>query len=256
MQLLFVADLHYALKQFDWLASNAAKYDVVVIGGDLLDLASTLDIDVQAIVIEKYLARLSQLTHVIVSSGNHDGDSRNAANESIARWLLDAKAPQLFVDGDSVEMSGTLITVCPWWDGPVARAQVEAQLAKDAGKTKVKWIWIHHAPPDQSPVSWTGRKFGGDEILVEWIARYQPDVVLSGHIHNAPFRSGGSWSAQSGRTWIFNPGRQIGPFPTYLSFDFEKMTVGWTSLEGDEARDLLSVEKPLLNGLAAPAGDA
>jgi dihydrofolate reductase len=31
--MLFVADLHYALKQFDWLLANAAQYDAVVIGG-------------------------------------------------------------------------------------------------------------------------------------------------------------------------------------------------------------------------------
>jgi Icc-related predicted phosphoesterase len=238
MRLLFVADLHYALKQFDWLAAQAPNFDVVVIGGDLLDLAGALDLDVQIIVIEKYFTRLRQLTQLIVSSGNHDGDSRNAANESVARWLLDAKAPQLHVDGDSVQLVETLITVCPWWDGPLSRDEVEAQLARDAAKEKSKWIWIHHSPPDHSTVSWTGKKFGGDEILVEWITRYQPTLVLCGHIHNAPFYSGGSWIDRIGHTWIFNPGRQIGPAPACLAFDLEKMTVAWTSLEGDERRDL------------------
>ena len=38
MKMLFVADLHYALKQFDWLVANAANYDSLIIGGDLLDL--------------------------------------------------------------------------------------------------------------------------------------------------------------------------------------------------------------------------
>ncbi len=39
MRLLFVADLHYALKQFDWLVAHAAEFDPAIIGGDLLDLA-------------------------------------------------------------------------------------------------------------------------------------------------------------------------------------------------------------------------
>jgi Icc-related predicted phosphoesterase len=238
MRMLFVADLHYALKQFDWLIANASKYEVVIIGGDLLELASTLDIDVQIVVVEKYFARLRQLTRLIVSSGNHDGNSRNAGNESVARWLGEAKAPQLFVDGDSVELGDTLITVCPWWDGPLSRAELEAQFARDASIPKTKWVWIHHAPPDRTRVSWTGRQFGGDGFLVEWISRYQPDLVLSGHIHNAPFYAGGSWIDRLGKTWIFNPGRQIGPRPTFLSIDLSNMTVAWNSIESEEQREL------------------
>ena len=236
--MLFVADLHYALKQFDWLAANAPKHEVVIIGGDLLELASSLDIDVQIVVVEKYLERLRNLTRLVVSSGNHDGNCRNAGNESVARWIGEAKAPQLFVDGDSVELGDTLITVCPWWDGPLSRAQLEARLARDAARTKTKWIWIHHAPPDRTRVSWTGHEFGGDEFLVQWIARYQPDLVLSGHIHNAPFYAAGSWIDRLGKTWIFNPGRQIGPWPTCLSIDLDNMTVAWTSIEGAEQREL------------------
>lgn len=238
MSMLFVADLHYSLKQFDWLAANAGKYDPVIIGGDLLDLSSALDLEVQIVVIEKYLTRIRQLTRLVVSSGNHDGDCRNAADESQAQWIFDAKAPQLFVDDDCLELADTLITVCPWWDGPVSRGELEALLARDAAKPKAKWIWIHHAPPDRSPVSWTGKKYGGDEFLVEWIRQYQPDLVLSGHIHNAPFYAKGSWVDRLGKTWVFNPGQQPGPCPTYLAFDLEKMTVVWISAEGEELRQL------------------
>jgi Icc-related predicted phosphoesterase len=238
MRLLFVADLHYALKQFDWLIANAAGYQAVIIGGDLLELGSALDTDVQILVMEKYFNRLRQITRLVVSSGNHDGNSRNVANESVAHWLREAKAPQLFVDGDSVQIGDTLITVCPWWDGPLSRAELEAQFALDATKEKARWIWIHHAPPDRRPVSWTGRKFGGDNFLVDWIHRYQPDMVLSGHIHNAPFYPDGSWIDRMGKTWVFNPGRQLGPRPTCLSIDLASMTVSWISTEREELRDL------------------
>ena len=236
--MLFVADLHYALKQFDWLMVNASRFDAVVIGGDLLDLGSALEIDVQILVIEKYLGRLSQQTRTLVSSGNHDGDHRLPTNESICKWLPDAKAGQLFVDGDSVQIDGTLITICPWWDGPETRADIVKLLAQDANRAKSKWIWIHHAPPDKSPVSWAGKKFGGDEFLVEWIRCYQPDLVLSGHIHNAPFVRNGSWIDRLGKTWVFNPGKQIGPNPAYLVFDFESMSVEWVSLEGQVIQQL------------------
>lgn len=254
--MLFVADLHYALKQFDWLMANAARFDAVIIGGDLLDLGSALPIDVQIVVIEKYLGRLRERTRVLVSSGNHDGDTRLATNESICHWLHEAKAGQLFVDGDSVEINGTLITICPWWDGPATRAEIQKLLARDAGRAKSKWIWIHHSPPDKSPVSWAGKQFGGDEFLVEWIQRYQPDLVLSGHIHNAPFIQHGSWIDRLGRTWVFNPGKQIGPSPTYLAFDLDRMSVEWVSLEGQVMQQLdIPVGDPF-NVTADAAGGA
>jgi Icc-related predicted phosphoesterase len=238
MRLLFVADLHYALKQIDWLLANAAQFDPIVVGGDLLDLSSPLEIDVQIVVVEKYLRRLSEQTRVLVSSGNHDGDSRSAADESVAQWLQDAKGPRLFVDGDSVEVGGALITICPWWDGPTSRAALEAQLARDAARPKAKWIWIHHAPPDRSPVSWTGKRYGGDRELVEWIERYQPDLVLSGHIHNAPFLPGGSWIDRLGKTWVVNPGRQIGAKPTFATIDLETMQADWFSIAAEGNRQL------------------
>ena len=246
--MLFVADLHYALKQFDWLVAHAPQYDTVIIGGDLLDLASSLEIDVQIVVVEKYLHRIRQLTRLIVSSGNHDGDSRNAADESVARWLVEAKGRELFSDGDSIEVDGHLITVCPWWDGPASRAELEALLAHDAVKVKQRWVWVHHAPPDGSPVSWTGKKFAGDEFLLAWIQRYQPDLVLSGHVHNAPFYAAGSWIDRIGRTWVFNPGKQLGPRPTCVSFDLEKMTAEWLSIESTAVRQLDAPEAtaPLL----------
>lgn len=238
MRLLFVADLHYALKQFDWFAAHARDYDLAIIGGDLLDLGSALDCDVQIVVIEKYLERIRRTTRLLVGSGNHDGDSRNAAGESVAGWLRGARADGLSVDGDSLVLEGMLVTVCPWWDGPVSRDEIEALLARDAARPHEKWVWIHHAPPDRSPVSWTGRKFGGDEALVEWIGRYHPDIVLCGHIHNAPFYADGSWVDRIGDTWVFNPGRQPGPSPTFISLDFLTMTAQWTSAEGESIRRL------------------
>ncbi|MEO5957768.1 MAG: metallophosphoesterase [Opitutaceae bacterium] len=242
MRLLFVADLHYALKQFDWLVANAERFDLVVIGGDLLDLASALDSDVQILVVEKYLERIRQKTRLLVSSGNHDGDSRSAADESVAHWLQESRAPGMAVDGDSLEIDGTLVTVCPWWDGPASRAEIEAQLARDAAKPHDKWIWIHHAPPAGSRVCWTGRKSIGDEYLRGWIERFVPDVVLSGHIHNSPFYADGSWIDRIGKTWVFNPGKQLGPAPTCIVLDLEKMVAEWTSLEGQSVRLLAVAE--------------
>lgn len=239
MRLLFVADLHYTLKQFDWLLSQASSYDAVAIGGDLLDLSSPLDFDVQIAVVERYLERIRSRTSLIVSSGNHDGDARNDADESIALWLKEIPRNGIFVDGDSVMFGDTLVTICAWWDGPVSKGEVEAQLARDAAKPKKRWIWIHHAPPSETAVCWSGKKELGDQVLLTWIKNYHPDAVLSGHVHLAPFYTPrGSWVDQHGSTWVFNPGRQIGSEPTSIILDLESMTVEWSATGERASRQL------------------
>ena len=242
MRLLLVADLHYSLKQFDWLLAQANAYDVAVIGGDLLDLSSALDADVQIAIVEKYLGLLRQKVTLVVSSGNHDGDSRNAADESIAEWLHTLRGERLHVDGDTFELGDTRFTVCPWWDGEISRGEIEAQLEREAVRGRGRWVWIHHAPPEGARTSWTGRKFVGDEFLRGWIDRFQPDMVLSGHIHNSPFYADGSWIDRLGRTWVFNPGRQIGPQPATITLDLKAMTAEWNSQEGRSVRDLRIAE--------------
>lgn len=243
LKVLFVADLHYNLRQFDWVTAHAPEYDVAIIGGDLLDLSSPLDPDVQIAIIEKYLDRIRQKTRLLVSSGNHDGDSRNEADESVAEWLATARVEGLYIDGESVTVEDTLFTICPWWDGPVTREKLAALLERAAHGCTGRWIWIHHAPPNDSPTSWAGKKFGGDDFLRTWIEQYQPDIVLSGHIHNAPFYANGAWADRIGRTWVFNPGRQIGAQPTYLRLDLGAMTATWVSAEGELTRQLAAEER-------------
>jgi Icc-related predicted phosphoesterase len=240
MKLLFVADLHYSLKQFDWLAAHAAECDLLIIGGDLLDLAGALDLEVQTVVVEKYLHRLRGQVRVLVSSGNHDGDHRDAAGESRARWLTELKGERLHVDGESVDVAGVRFTVCPWWDGPISQAEVERQLECAQPAEGVPWIWVYHAPPE-GPLSWTGKGFVGDAVLSGWIERFGPRMVLCGHIHNAPFYEQGAWSDRIGRTWVFNPGRQPGGAPTALRIDLERWEAEWSSATGSERRALGAV---------------
>ncbi len=242
MRLLFVADLHYSLKQFDWVVNHARDYDLVAIGGDLLDLSSALDREVQVVVVEKYLSRISEQSQLLVSSGNHDGTERSAADEAMARWLQSARSDRVRVDGESFERDGTLFTVCPWWDGAESRATLEMQLETDARRPKERWVWIHHAPPLESRTSWSGRKSVGDPHLLGWIQHHRPDLVLCGHIHNAPFYAEGSWIDRVGDTWVFNPGKQIGPVPTHIEFDLETLEARWMSLEGEVVRHLSATD--------------
>ena len=99
----------------------------------------------------------------------------------------------MLADGDFVLLGDTLITACPWWDGPIVKAGIGAQLAEAAAKRGKRWIWIHHAPPAKSPTSWGGDRYFGDVELLEWIEQYRPDMVFSGHVHQSPFVKDGSW---------------------------------------------------------------
>jgi Icc-related predicted phosphoesterase len=243
MRGLLVSDLHYSLKQLDWVSGVAERFDLVVIAGDSLDIASAVALGAQIIVVSKYLGRLAGRTRVAVSSGNHDLDARGADGERTARWLASGKVPGALSDGDYAEIGEASITVCRWWDGPNARDEVGRQLARDAARRKREWIWVYHAPPDASPVSWTGSKHYGDTELVRWVREYRPDVVLTGHVHQSPFRSGGSWVDRLGDTWVFNAGREPAPTPPHVVFDTTERTATWSSLAGTET---VRLDQPLV----------
>jgi len=247
MRCLLVSDLHYTLKQLDWVDRVATEFDVVIMAGDHLDIASAVALEAQIVVMLKYLQRVGSHARVLVSSGNHDLNARGEHGEKIARWMMRARQLGVLVDGDAVEVDDTLFTVCPWWDGPETQKAVDAQLARDAERQKKAWAWVYHAPPSDSPTSWNGTRHYGDDALVAWIARYHPAMVFAGHIHQSPFRQGGSWVDRVGDTWIFNPGRQIGPVPTHVIVDTDAARAMWFSLAGNE---IVRLDVPLTRPIA------
>jgi Icc-related predicted phosphoesterase len=233
MRCLFVADLHYSLPQFDWLLHAAPGYDLVVFAGDALDIGSMVDYRAQTLVVRKYLQRLAGATRLIICSGNHDLDSRGEAGEKIARWVADIRGVNIAADGDSILIDDTLFTICPWWDGPVVRAGLIAQLEADAGKRNGRrWVWVHHAPPLNSPTSWSGTRSMGDADVAQWIARHDPDIVIAGHIHQSPFVKDGSWADRIGSTWVFNAGHQFGAPPACIVLDTTAGEAMWLSQMG------------------------
>lgn len=234
MRALLVSDLHYALPQLDWVVRVAPTYDLVVMAGDLLDISSPVSLDAQTVVILKYLSLLQAAGRVCVSSGNHDLTGPDANGEQTALWLAAARAAGIPSDGDTVTLDDTLITVCPWWDGPLGRAALDARLDADAARRGRRWIWSYHWPPFGSPTCWTGRRHYGDTDLVGWIARHRPNFVLTGHVHQPPFKPDGAWADRIGDTWVFNPGHQIGPIPAHIALDFGAGTATWWSLLGQE----------------------
>jgi len=244
VRILLVSDLHYALPQLDWVVGVAPDFDLVVVAGDLLDISSTVPLHTQTVVVLRYLELLDRVGRVVVASGNHDLTGPDDNGEQAALWLAEARRAGITADGGSLLVDDVLVTVCPWWDGPVGREVVEAQLAGDAARRPTWWLWVYHWPPLGSPTCWTGRRSYGDEELGGWIDRYRPDAVLAGHVHEPPFRADGAWADRIGDTWVFNAGRQIGPVPTCIELDLTAGGASWHSLEGSESLSLTDRSAP------------
>jgi Icc-related predicted phosphoesterase len=237
MRILLTSDLHYRLRQYDWLIGAASSFDAVVVAGDHIDGASTVPDGVQIAALSASLAALAQKSPLMVCSGNHDLNARSRQGEKTADWLGAVRSATLAVDGDTVQVGETLFTVCPWWDGPFAREGVENLLENAARQRKGRWVWVYHAPPE-GPLSWTGKRHFGDSALPDLIRRHAPTAVLCGHIHEAPYRNGGSWIDHVGDTWLFNAGKQIGDVPARVEIDFDRQCASWITFDGVEERSL------------------
>ena len=235
MRYLVASDLHYSLPQLEWIATRAGDFDAVILAGDHLDIAGRADLNAQIALLRLLFARLAERTVVIANSGNHDLTARRSHGEKAAAWLDDLD-PKVITDGDCGRVGGDLVSACAWWEGPVTRQAVEDQLARDAKERPdaALWIWAYHSPPDRSPTSWSGKRHFGDELLNELATLHQPDLVLAGHVHEAPFRDDGSWHDRIGDTLVLNAGRQTGPVPAHLVVDTAARQVEWSGLTGCE----------------------
>ena len=239
VRLLVVSDLHFDLRKLDAVLEQASDVDVVVIAGDLLDIGSALPLDAQITVVLTYLERLVALAPTIICSGNHDLDARAPSGEKVTRWFTEAKALGVHVDGDSLDRDGWRLTSCAWWEGPVTLGELESSLGQAAVDRPGRWLWVFHGPPE-GPLSWTGSRHYGDPELPRLLGEHAPDIVLCGHIHQAPFTDEGSWVERRGPTWLFNGGHQPGALPTSIVLDLQEDRASWWSLAGEGTVDLVA----------------
>jgi Icc-related predicted phosphoesterase len=235
---MMASDLHYRLPHYDWLVGASASVDVLALVGDLADVVNRVPFDVQVVVLQRYLAALATGTTVLAASGNHDLDGPGDRGEQVAGWLRKLGHETLRCDGASIDVDGVRFTVCPWWDGPLTRDDVAAQLAAAAVDRPAAWVWVYHAPPAHTVLCNDGRREFPDYDLAAWIEQYQPDFVLCGHIHQAPWADGGSWHARIGRTWVFNAGKQLGPIPPHITIDTSQQTAEWYGVFSSETISL------------------
>jgi Icc-related predicted phosphoesterase len=237
LRTLLVSDLHYDLRKLDWVLDQAADVDLVAIAGDVLDVASSVPLDAQITVVLEYLDRMAARATTALCSGNHDLDHRGEEGEKATAWIAEAERSGVVVDGRSVEVDGWLVTSCPWWEGPSTLRRMQDQLAEAAAARTGRWMWVYHGPPE-GPLSWTGSRHFGDPELPGLLDLHRPDVVLCGHIHQAPHVDGGSWYEQRGHTWLFNSGHQLGPVPAHIRLDLAAGQAEWWSSGAEETTAL------------------
>jgi Icc-related predicted phosphoesterase len=238
VKILAAADLHYRLPHYDWLLDQAPDVDVVALAGDHIDLAGGVPVEAQMVVLTTYFERLAGRTTLLTTSGNHDLDGPGDHGEQIPGWLRRAGRAGINVDGGTVDLDGVRFTLCPWWDGPVTKAEVDDQFERDATDRPARWVWLYHSPPAGTGLCRTGHKEFPDPDLTAWIDRWHPDVVFTGHIHQAPWADGGGWSARLGRTWVFNAGRTTGAVPAHVIVDLDALTAEWYGLPDSDRIEL------------------
>lgn len=239
MKILLVADLHYTLRQWDWLNDTANRFDLVVVAGDLLDIASIVPLEAQIVVVRKYLQRLTPQVPILVCSGNHDILANDVDETRDAAWLRDKQGDTYLADGDGFEQGDFYFSMLPWWEDEAQRDSIEQQLTTQQNKAEGKrWIWVYHAPPKGTTIAWSGRRDFGDDALPAWLDRFKPELVLGGHIHNAPFYAEGSWIDNMHGAWVFNSGKQIGSIPCFTVIDTENNKAMWMSAAETEQAEL------------------
>lgn len=235
MRILHVADLHFDLRQLGWVFARADEFDGVVIAGDLLSLGAGVPVTEQISQTKHLLERIAGKTNLMICSGNHDLDHRIADGERVADWLHLLDTNLVFVDGEPCSLGSWLFSLCPWTDGPETAEFVRNHLDDTVPGDGQTWVWLHHAPPADTRISTTGRRDHGDSTLVRAIHRRQPQIVLSGHVHQAPFVGEGCWYDIVGGTLVMNPGRQDGEWPAHIELDAEDATATWRSVAGVES---------------------
>ncbi len=242
MRLLVVSDIHYSLRQYDWLMRTSSDFDLVVIAGDVLELASYVDLDTQASVVGRYFRKICANVPLVVCSGNHDL-LEDCNGDRSAEWLEELGIPGLVVDGGIFETDELRILTFPWSETAEEEEKVSRWLEEQIDMDDPRAVfWVHHAPPKGAKTSWNGNRDFGDSSLAGWIDEYAPDVVFSGHVHNAPYyEPEGSWIDKIGNTIVINGGRQIGERPATVEFEVENGTLVWCGMEGCEKRKLAEV---------------
>jgi len=249
MRILLTADLHSRKSWYHWLA--AQDVDLAVIAGDLLDGFRPGGLLPQMLELSGWCARFPG--NLAVSSGNHDGnepgrpfdpeglaglsEEKRAAVAPILQadhWMDSLKRWGVVTDGQTslVQTSGgaLVVTAIPYNHWMLGNEVAEA-LWQDGRRlrstVRAPWLILHHVPPADTAVAGVN----GSQDLFNKIQEYRPNYVVSGHLHDQPYRGG--FADEVDGTWCFNPGHPVltralkSKIPNHIVLDTAARTATW-----------------------------
>jgi len=222
MKILHLSDLHLNRKWLAWARQQAAHHDLVCVSGDLLDMFSRQAPLYGMLAIKEWADMFPGL--LAICSGNHDGNGpeltppahllprlsakdRQHAEQLMNKecWMDALARPGVITDGRSEVLQAgghrLVVTTIPYdLTAACRREDLWESGSQLRCVTGAPWVVLHHDPPAGSEV---GGAFGNSGLpyLVE---EYQPNFLLSGHLHLQPYR--GNFAERLGPTWCFNPG--------------------------------------------------
>lgn len=214
MRVLLVSDLHMKVNWLGWIDQVSSQYDIVVCAGDFLERTLPEDIGHQIRTVSEFITSVARRSIVAVCSGNHD------TIDDSADWLEAlGDGERIYVDNQVCDLCDYELHLFPWLN----------RKAKFAGIStgSKQQIWIHHVPPINTLVDWDGKKHRGDSAIAKAVLTHSPLLVLSGHVHVAPFIQDGCWYDRSGSTTILNTGHRNSKYPPHIQIDLRHRSATW-----------------------------
>jgi len=240
MKMIYSCDLHGDTRKYEALKKliSSGAYDVLVIGGDLLEYTSR-DVDMQIGFVQEYLANFFKSLHIpsYLIKGNTDTSAAFNLLKSLApsnvKFLseipvkingmhifgFDLINPSPFkiknderrdLAGENYIFSPTLIRTdrgeleLKPSDYLNDLPSIEEELLKYKGVTGS--IFVCHVPPFGTKLDVAGiGNHVGSKAVYEFILRTQPLLVLCGHIHESPGISNSCFD-YIGKALCVNPG--------------------------------------------------
>jgi Icc-related predicted phosphoesterase len=178
MRILCVTDIHGDRTSLANILDRVNDIQLTVIGGDITDFGTPRDAE--------QLVRIAQehSEPVVAVAGNCD-------SPEIDQQLVEMGV-SVFGRAQIHEGTGVYgVSAMPPWQGTMYElAEKEILNALETGRSQLTGdcteILVSHAPPRDTSVDLTRRgSHVGSTALRAFIERYQPSLVVSGHIHEA-----------------------------------------------------------------------
>jgi Icc-related predicted phosphoesterase len=229
MKILLTTDLHSCSFWYEWLIDQAGSVDLIALAGDLVEGFAPGSHSEEIRIVERCLGMIvSAGCPVAACSGNHElflrktirvpekpATTLSRLGELLYLPIPEATDHPLFVPDGCTRLvtqkeESLIITTIPYRIDVgvgIGRDIPEIHLWEEGRKLReergCRWLVLHHEPPRHTRVGGMRGHFS----LVSTIQRFQPDFVLSGHLHDQPFLPGGGFCDQIGKTFCFNPGQ-------------------------------------------------